>query len=191
MVRWSGLLVVALVMGWSAPVAARQETPEAGPDAVRFFPEASVFGDGWSQIDQRGVQVPSDIFRQGAVVTYAGPIGARIVVISLLQTDTRVAVRQSWEEATKTFDQYRYSWASNSDYELGQRLEAMEPPAGCVEAKRAEGSDREFGFTAGITMCALDPDVILLAGVSGTLGEEAGYAASDLVIAEALAAAGA
>lgn len=112
-------------------------------------------------------------------------------MIVLLTTDSRVAVRQSWEEATETFDSYRYRLAGDSDYSLQERLEAMEPPQGCVEAKRAEGRDGEFGYTAGVTMCAIDPDVVLLAAASGELTNIEGFGASDAVVAEAIAAAGA
>jgi len=185
-----GFVVALTVTAVGLPARAAQETPEAGPNASRFLPEAAVFGDGWERTDQAGIEIPSDIFREGSMAIYAGPSGSRIVVMALLATDSRVAVRQSWEEATKRFDEYRYSVASNADYELAQRLEGLEPTAGCVEAKRAEGSDRYFGFTSGLTMCAVDPDIIVTAVVSGTLGKDVGYAASDAVVTEALQAGG-
>lgn len=179
------LLYPTAVMGQETPA------PEAGPESVSYLPEASAFGEGWTQTDSSGIEVPSDIFREGSRGVYGGPNGARVSVIVLLTTDSRVAVRQSWEEATDRFDAYRYALAEQYDYSQVERLEALEPPEGCVEAKRAEGQDSRFGYTAGITMCAIDPDVVLLAAASGDVADEAGFRASDAVIAAAIAANGA
>ncbi len=182
-------LVTSSGLSWSwRAVDAQQETPTvaAGKASGGYLPDVAVFGKGWEETDRAGLDVPSDIFREGAYAVYGGPSGARIVVIAYLATDTRVAVRQSWETATEQFDTSRYRLASNYDYEQAERLEALEPPNGCVEAKRAEGSDDQFGFTAGLTMCAVDPDVIVIAMVSGEVEGESGYAASDAVIGESL-----
>ncbi len=194
--RRIALMVLALIVSpgliwsWSA-VGAQQETPTvaAGKASSAYLPDVAVFGKGWEETDRAGLDVPSDIFREGSYAVYGGPAGARIVVLAYLATDSRVAVRQSWETATEQFDRSRYTLASNYDYEQAERLEALEPPAGCVEAKRAEGSDDQFGFTAGLTMCAVDPDAIVIAMASGEVGGESGYAASDAVIGESLKAA--
>ncbi len=182
-------LVASVGLSWSwNTVGAQQETPTvaAGKASGSYLPDVSVFGNGWEETDRAGLDVPSDIFREAAYAVYGGPLGARIVVVAYLATDTRVAVRQSWETATEQFDNSRYRLASNYDYEQAERLEALEPPTGCVEAKRAEGSDDQFGFTAGLTMCAVDPDAIVIAMVSGEVEGESGYAASDAVIDESL-----
>lgn len=183
------ILGVVMILG-GHPARAAQETPaaEAGPESGRFLPDATAFGSDWSQTDESGLEVPSDIFREGSIGVYAGPSGARIAILAFLATDSRVAIRQSWEEATEWFDRYRYALAENYDYQQLERLEAMEPPPGCVEAKRAEGTDSRFGFTAGVTMCAIDPDVIVLAVASGDVRDNSGFAASDEVIAAAIAA---
>lgn len=182
------MIVAALVP--SVTVAQDTSSPEAGAQSSRYLPAATAFGTGWKQTDTSGLQVPSDIFREGSRGVYGGPNGARVAVLVLLATDSRVAVRQSWEEATKTFDQYRYSLAEHYDYTQSERLDAMDPPSGCVEAKRAEGQDERFGFTAGITLCAIDPDIIVLAAASGDITKKTGYAASDAVIESAIKAAG-
>ena len=188
------LLALMLLIGTVPRVAdsAAQDDPtaEAGEGSSRYFPEAAALGEEWTQERTSGLQVPSDVFREGAIAIYSGPASARAVVLVFLATDSRVAVRQSWELATETFDEYRYQVAVDYDYELEERLEGLEPPMGCVEAKRVEGSDRGFGFLAGITMCAIDPDVILLAIVTGSLGDESGYAASDALVGTALTHAG-
>lgn len=171
-----------------ATVQQETVTAEAGQQSARFFPDASAFGDEWQQEQTAGIQVPSDIFREASKAVYGGPNGARIVVTAYVVTDSRVAIRQSWEEATTTFDRSRYYVASDYDYSQLERLEGLEPPPGCVEAKRAEGSDELFAFRGGVTMCAVDPDTILLAVVSGEIDGVSGYQASDAVIAATLSA---
>jgi hypothetical protein len=185
------LVVLMLLVGVLVPsVTVAQETPlpEAGAQSSRYLPKATAFGTDWKLTDTTGLQVPSDIFREGSRAVYGGPNGARVAVLVLLATDARVAVRQSWEEATKTFDQYRYALAEHYDYTQSERLDAMDPPSGCVEAKRAEGQDERFGYTAGITLCAIDPDIIVLAAASGDVAKENGYSASDQVILAAIKA---
>ena len=58
----------------------------------------------------------------------------------------------------------------------------MDAPAGCVEAKRIEGIENFVLLPAGGTMCAIDPDVILIAVVLGDFADQSGVAASDAVI---------
>lgn len=184
--------VVGLVMLLTPRSLLAQETPgpDAGAESSRYLPAAGTFGDGWEQTEEAALEVPSDIFREGSYAVYGGPGGARVAILVYLATDNRVAVRQSWETATETFDRYRYALAEDYDYQQIERLEAMEPPTGCVEAKRAEGRDSRFGYTAGLTMCAVDPDVIVLAAASGVVAGEDGYIASDNVVAAALDASG-
>jgi len=177
--------VVALAI---APILAQETPPTAGDESARYFPAASAIGEDWEQVEESGLDVPSDIFREGSLAIYAGPGGARIAVLAYLATDSRVAVRQSWEAAGETFDRYRYTLADNYDYQQAERLEGLVPPPGCVEAKRAEGTDDFFGFTTGVTLCAIDPDAILLVAASGDVADASGFAASDVVVAAALAA---
>lgn len=183
------VLILTLIIGLGGGRAAAQDDEiEAAPASSSFLPDVVEIGSDWTETRRYGLDLPTDIFREGSAAVYAGPAGARVVVLVYLTTDSRVAVRQSWEEATKTFDSYRYSVATNYDYEQIGRLDAMEPPEGCVEAKRAEGTDDKFGFQAGVTMCAIDPDAILLVVVSGTALELAGYQASDAIVDLAIAA---
>jgi hypothetical protein len=63
----------------------------------------------------------------------------------------------------------------------------LPPPPGCAEAKRVEGIDEQDTFPTGVTLCAADPDLILLAVASGAIGDETGYRAADAVIATAIA----
>jgi len=58
----------------------------------------------------------------------------------------------------------------------------LPPPEGCAEAKRFEGVSRDFGFPTGITLCAADPDVIVIAVASGLVNDRTGYEAADVVV---------
>jgi hypothetical protein len=181
-------LCVFIVMN---PLPSFAQEDELVPAAASssYLPDVDSFGADWVEVNRFGLEVPTDIFREGTSAVYAGPDGARVAVLVFLVTDDRIAIRQSWEEATDTYDSYRFNVATNYDFSQLERLEAIEPPPGCVEAKRAEGTDNYFGFLAGVTMCAIDPDVIILAATSGEVAGDSGYRASDAVIEMAIAAA--
>jgi hypothetical protein len=127
-----------------------------------------------------GMTMAPDVFREGAVGIYGGPNGARVVAVTLLLTDTRVAVRRGWENATQLFNNYSYQL--DYDYNKIALWDALPPPAGCAEAKRFEGVARDFGFPTGITLCAADPDLIIVAVASGLVNDRTGYEASDAVV---------
>jgi hypothetical protein len=188
---WTRATIGALsVLYLLAPaVSAQVETPEAGAAAARYLPEAADLGDGWVLLPPQGVgDLPTDVFREAAVGYYGGPSGARSVVMVLIATSARIAVRQAWEEASSRYDSYRYRLGS--DYQRVQELETIPPPEGCEEAKRSEGTDKEYGFPTAITLCAGSTDEIILVVVSGGDAETLGYQASDalavLAIGDAL-----
>ena len=74
---------------------------------MAFRPKTSAFGEGWTQTDAAGLEVPSDIFREGSRGVCGGQNGVRVSLIVLLTTDSRSVVRQSWEESTEILDSYR------------------------------------------------------------------------------------
>lgn len=192
MIRWLVPVVLSLLMLSSAPASAQDPTPEPGPNAARMLPEASAFGEGWSLnetvspdlLARYYFTMTPDVFREGAAGIYVGPSGSRIVMVSLLITENRVAIRQSWENATKLLDAVR--GAAITDYQRDEALATMDPPGGCVEAKRIEGIENFALLAVGGTMCAIDPDVILIAVVFGGFADQTGVAASDAVIGVAL-----
>jgi hypothetical protein len=176
----------------SGPAAAQDPTPEPGPNATKLLPEASALGAEWTLSEtvspdllaRYSFEMTPDVFREGAASIYLGPDGARIAVVSLLITENRVAIRQSWEDATQLLDNVRSD--ASTDYTRDEALETMDPPAGCVEAKRIEGIQDFVLLPLGGTMCAIDPDVILIAIVFGQFADQTGVAASDAVIGAAL-----
>lgn len=187
--RFVSVALACLIVSTSIHTSYAQEDDELEPSAASssYLPAVGGFGQGWVEVNRFGLEVPTDIFQEGSSAVYAGPDGVRVAVLVFLVTNDRVAIRQSWEEATGTFDSYRYNLAANYDFSQLERLEGLEPPPGCVEAKRAEGTDNYFGFLAGVTMCAIDPDVIVIAATSGEVAGDSGYGASDTVIGMSIA----
>ncbi len=124
------LLSVATLLSFlSAKVVAQLETPEAGAAASRYLPRAGELGAGWVRLPPQGVSdLSTDVFREAAVGYYGGPDGARAVVLVLIATDARIAVREAWEEASSRYDSYRYRLGT--DYERERELETIPPPEG-------------------------------------------------------------
>jgi hypothetical protein len=159
-------------------VAAQEETPEPGSSAVRYLPDAQEIGDEWSMLPAQGVSdLSTDVFREAAVGYYGGPDGARVAITVLVATNTRIAIRQSWEEANTRFDQYRYR--IGSDYQRMRELERVPPPKGCEEVKRSEGVDTDFGFPTVLTLCAGANDEIILVVASGGDAGPLGFQLTD------------
>lgn len=182
--RWQRKLValMAIALLWTNPVSAK-DAPAADPEALAVLPMESALGEGWTLFYTGGLELSAESFRGGAVGTYTGPAGARTILAVLLVTDSRVAVRRSWEEAN---DLYRkYSGELAYDDERDEILDRMPLPPGCVEAKRIDGTARQLGLSTGIpmglTLCAADPNLILLVIVTGAVGGQTGYEASDAI----------
>ncbi len=194
MVRPVLVFLLALAALPALPMAAQDPTPEPGPEASKMLPDADDFGTGWSLTEtvspdilaRYSFEMTPDVFREGAAGVYVGPDGSRVVVVSLLVTENRVAIRRSWEDATDLLDEV--DSRLSTDYEREEALETMAPPDGCVEAKRVEGTEDFVLLPAAATMCAIDPDAILIAVVLGGVGGQTGVEASDAVIGLALGA---
>lgn len=191
-------LFVALLLAVLAlpvlPATAQDPTPEPGPEASKLLPDASALGDDWrltetvspNLLARYSFEMTPDVFREGAASVYVGQNGSRVVIVSLLITENRVAVRQSWEDASELLD--AVNSRLSTDYERDAALETMAAPPECAEAKRAEGTENFVLLPAGATMCAVDPDGIVIAVVFGDLNGQTGVEASDAVIAAALGA---
>jgi hypothetical protein len=185
MTGWSRVLLLLLVAMMATAIPARaQETP-APPNSAsaRFLPDAADFGDGWSLSRTAALEVDTDVFREGAVGSFVGPDGSRVVAAAMLVTQDRVAVRRSWEAAMSFYDNYsgELEHLSGRDDEL----DSEPSPPGCVEAKRIDGTARQLGIdtgiTMGVTLCAAEPDLIFLAVASGSALGLSGFAASDAI----------
>jgi plastocyanin len=172
-------------IGLARVALAQDEAPEPGAAASAYLSASDGFGPGWKRFSPTAVpNLVAGTFREGAMAAYGGPEGARVVLIALLVDEG--FVRRGWEEATTLFENYQYNLAY--DYARGEQLRNVPPPPGCAEAKRIDGPDYDDGYLTGITLCAADPDVIVLAVASGAVNDESGFAASDNVVVAALAA---
>jgi hypothetical protein len=185
------IFTLALLLSQSlvgAPATAQEPTQAPSSDALRLLPNADAFGPGWTMPKPPVASIPSNAFRDGAVATYGGADGRRILLTVLILSRDTVAIRRGWEEAGDRFDDFgeRLQHERNREDELL----SVPPPPGCVEAKRIDGTDEDDGFDAGVNLCAADPDIVLLAVVWGDFGAQRGYLASDLVVSTALGAGG-
>jgi hypothetical protein len=183
------LIPVALVRGLPA---AAQEAPSVADPTAAYLPAPAALGDGWSLVRTGSLALPTEMFRAGNLGVFVGPAGARILAAVMLVTESRVAVRRSWEGATDLFRKYSGELAYDSDRD--DILDRLPPPSGCVEAKRIDGTARQLGLDTGIpmgiTLCAAEPDVILLVLVSGAVHSLTGYEASDAIASLMLGATG-
>lgn len=186
------LLVLFILLLGVAPVAAQnEEEPEPGPTATAGLPNPEIFGEGWVQAEvvspasisrYSGFEMTPDIFREGAAGIYLGPEGSRAIIVNLLISSNRVAVRASWDSASDLLR--TLTRLVSTDYERDAQLETMAPPENCVEAKRVEGSEEAFRLNAGATLCAPDDDSLLLAIIYGPVNGLTGVDASDMIVNE-------
>lgn len=179
-------LVVVLLMTWLAswPAHAQEATPTVGSGAASFLPSAESLGDGWTTLPPAGItNLNTNVFQQAAVGYYAGPDGARAVIMVFQVTDARVATRQAWTEVSARFDTFRYALTSDSNRDL--ELATIPPPPGCEEVRRAEGTDN-FAFVTAITLCAGADNMIVLAMVSGGEATTLRYEAADALATAAI-----
>jgi hypothetical protein len=165
---------------------AQEDTLPVTPGAGQYLPAASDLGAGWVEIWRGGIAPGPELFKEGVKAVYGGPEGARAIVFVWVTLDNATVVRRSWEATTQIFDDYRLEFANDYDRAAAKDLAALPPPHGCVEATRAEGAASKQQFPGGLTLCAVDPDVIVLGIVSGTLDGKQGHVASDALIEMAL-----
>lgn len=189
----SCILTVLVAMTWSTAAVQDEPEPDPGATAATILLDASTFGNGWvltevispDSIERYGFTMSPDVFSEGAAGIYVGPEGARVLIVNLLLTDSRVAIRRSWEDSIELMD--AITWTLDTDYTRDQQLETMAPPEGCLESKRAEGKERTFRIPAGATLCAADDESVLLVLAFGTVNGQTGVAASDSVISQIVA----
>jgi hypothetical protein len=184
-------LVVLIGLLWlhSLPRAGAQEpTPEPGAIATSLLPGSTLLGSGWvvdttvspDTLRPKSFALSPDVFREGAARIYVGPAGGRVLIVALLLTESRVAVRQSWEVASELLALVADDGAT--DAQRTERLATLPPPAGCVEAKRVEGVENMVLQPFGASMCAVDPDRIYLVAAHGPWQRVTGVAASDAIV---------
>lgn len=185
--RIIAILLLTLCLG--VPVAVAQELgAEPGVEAADPLPDGSMLGPEWERtgvvgpdvLIPYGFEMSPNVFRGGAAGIYMGPGGARAVIVNLEVTDSRVAIRSSWEAATDLLDQLTLS--ATPSFQRAEALERMAPPEPCVEARRFEGIEDAYHTPVGATMCAPDAGYVWIFLVSGSLNGVSGAGASDTLV---------
>ena len=183
------LVILALLLTL-APQSSRAQDDNA--PAVSLLPDAGSLGDDWALLSTGFPGQRHPAFRAAAVATYGGPFGARVVLDTMLVAAEVTAPLEAWERGVAYLQWYDENMLRESNPQRDQELAGMEPPPGCADALRIEGRERigTTAFPIGVTLCAVAPDLILVAAVSGELNGLAGVAAADAVIDVTLAAMG-
>jgi hypothetical protein len=174
--RWSLLLLLAWFV---VPLTTLAQEPP--PRAL--FPSTDDLGPDWLQ--QSVFDVPLTeypYFDRFAAAIYMGPRGSRILIGYTQVAEGATATRQAWEEMVGAVS--IYSQSMTVDYTGQTDLDTVPPVVGCNDMRRVEGTDRVFAAAVpvGISLCAVDPDVLILTYVSGNVAGYEGYEASDLMI---------
>lgn len=179
---------MALVAG--AGLAASLAVPALARDTARDrLPSPQIFGPEWRA--STATADPADLsaaFVDGAYGVYGGPAGARVVIGYYVVAEGMTAVRQSWQDGNAEFEAYRSGISYNYETQRETETAAYPLPDGCADARRTYGVDK-IGirvFPVGLTLCAADPNVILMIYASGTVNGLTGYAASDFVATSVL-----
>lgn len=186
MIRFVAVLVFALVASLGGGGYARAQS-----SAEEMLPPEASLGEGWTQIASLPATEELDrSFRDAAYGVYGGPDGSRAVVQVFLVAEGMTAIRESWEVGGSVFDFYRGEIDYGFQFSREEDLADEPMPAGCADERRLYGVE-SIGFEqfpVGLSLCAADPDIIIFAYVSGTLGGLNGYRASDAAIAATLTA---
>jgi hypothetical protein len=183
-----GIGALALLLSGGLPAVAQGGWPPPGSAVGRYVPPATALGAGWVVVDASDPKPSPALFRGGAKVVYGGPAGARAVLFAWVVADER-KLPDAWASARQLWERYRAAFAA--DAASAPLRPAAPPPPGCTAAARAEGRDPASEFPAGLSLCAVGTEAIVLAVVSGDLGTENGTAASDRLVRLALAGAAA
>jgi hypothetical protein len=172
-------LMILLLSLQAAPIAAADQ-----PTAGSLLPAPAALGPDWSLIgaSHSDTMSPSTGFTSMASAMYGGSEGSRIFVRVFVVASGATAVRQARDTANDAFaglrGLVRERAASGSS-----SLDTRPGPTGCNDAQRADGQDANFSdFAAGVTLCAVDPDLIILVGVFGSFDGLSGFPASDTVV---------
>jgi plastocyanin len=154
------------------------------------LPDA-LLGDGWVLLDEAAHAEPDHaVFVGGDVTTWGGPAGARVRIFRFEVAGSMSAVRRSWQVVGHEFESHRNAIDTDDDVGREEELAALPLPEGCADGRRVDGADGKSGaaFPVGLTLCAADPNLLVLVYASGTVGDRIGHEASDAVVARVLAA---
>ena len=152
------------------------------PGAGQYLPDAEAIGDGWVSIIEVGIAPGPELFEEGVKAVYGGPEGSCAVVYAWITREGEETTRRSWQTTAEFMGSARAEWGSQFPEDRENELVLPPPPDGCIEATRSEGAAGSTTIPVGLTLCAIDPDVIVMTIVSGSLDGETGYLASDALL---------
>jgi hypothetical protein len=192
MKRWCAFLVavtiaVELISAGMARAQSDRLLPVT-PGAGQYLPSAGAIGEGWSDVSQMGIAPGRDLFREGVKAVYGGPEGSRALVYVRLTKDGETARQSAWDQTAAFFRIKSQQWAAEASSMPANNASTPSPLASCRDVRQAEGVDPETQIAGGLTLCAVDPDVIVLTIVSGELDGGSGVHASDALLQIALEA---
>jgi hypothetical protein len=178
--------MLASLLPFFAVAAQDGEVLPVTPGAGRYLPTPEDIGDDWVSTVQAGIAPGPELFEEGVKGVYGGPGGSRAVVYVWVTKDSETTTRRSWEAIAEFMGSVSSEWGSVYDPARQEEIALRPPPEGCVEASRAEGVAASTQFPVGLTLCAVEPDVILLTIVSGEFAGTQGYLAADALLETAL-----
>ena len=173
-------LLTVFVTIWPAAVspAMAQQAPAPHP-----LPDATSLGSGWSLLPEQLVEEDGKgPFVSAAGAAYVGPEGARAIVVALNVVNQPDAQGEAWQAINELFDETR----SQFEFDPARETELTQLPGlpGCESTRRLDGREGLFhDLPVGMTICAADRPVIVLAYVSGAVSGRSGFEASDSLVA--------
>lgn len=178
------LLVSAVAVGHpNLRAVAQSGTPLVHPPAAgSLLPPPAALGPDWTLIAASHSDTSSEGLASMASAMYGGSAGSRVFARIFIVAPGPAAASQSSITANDAFAGLR-GLVRERPASGGSALDDQPKPAGCSDAQPVEGQDANFpDFPAGITLCAADPDLIVLVGVFGSFGGLSGVQASDAVL---------
>jgi hypothetical protein len=182
---WAFLLAATMAVGLMSVGIARAQSDgllPVTPGAGRYLPAAEALGDAWIETSRAGIAPGAELFREGVRGVYGGPEGTRALVYVWLTQAGETTRQGAWDTTAAFLVTRSQQWAADtSSLQVGAAITPA-PLSGCTYLGRAEGVDPDSQIPGGLSLCAVDPDVIVLAIVSGEFDGASGLQASDALV---------
>jgi hypothetical protein len=159
-------------------------------DIEQFVPDASLFGEGWSEVRSGNVrsivpqwsQINVTVFPgDGIGVVFVGPAGSRAAVAVLPLQTAAIPTNQIQQAMDDMQFALMDEWNANSTNSVN--LENVPPPPGCTMAQRAVGVAGMQTLPAGMTVCQVrNANVAIFVTVEGEIDGKSGAEASDQIV---------
>lgn len=148
-------------------------------------PSGSLQGDWTLQATNITPSDPSAI-AQLAQGIYLGPEGSRATVLVGRIHEGPAAARTAWDLFGNSFDGIRVGFDADYGSERDLANLVADVP-GCADMRRMNGTEEVISdIPVGVSLCAADPDLMVLVYASGTVNGRTGHQASDALVALAL-----